>query len=144
MSGVALALHQFRYDQKSFWRNPAAVFFTVAFPLMFLLIFELIFGNDTLEQLGNLKTDDLLRAGDPHPGDRLGDDAERRDPAHDRARERDPQARPRDADAAVGLLRRPDRQRARDLAADADHRARRSGGCSTASRSPGSTCRRSS
>ena len=57
MSGVALALHQFRYDQKSFWRNPAAVFFTVAFPLMFLLIFELIFGDDTLEQLGNLKTD---------------------------------------------------------------------------------------
>jgi ABC-2 type transport system permease protein len=57
MSGVALALHQFRYDQKSFWRNPAAVFFTVAFPLMFLLIFELIFGDDTLEELGNLKTD---------------------------------------------------------------------------------------
>jgi ABC-2 type transport system permease protein len=56
MSGPALALHQFRYDQKSFWRNPAAVFFTVAFPLMFLLIFELIFGNDTLEELGNLKT----------------------------------------------------------------------------------------
>ena len=23
MSGVALVLHQFRYDQKSFWRNPA-------------------------------------------------------------------------------------------------------------------------
>ena len=57
MSAPALALHQFRYDQKSFWRNPAAVFFTVAFPLMFLLIFELIFGDDTLEQLGNLKTD---------------------------------------------------------------------------------------
>ncbi len=56
MSGPALALHQFRYDQKSFWRNPAAVFFTVAFPLMFLLIFELIFGDDTLEQLDNLKT----------------------------------------------------------------------------------------
>ena len=54
---LALALHQFRYDQKTFWRNPAAVFFTVAFPLMFLLIFELIFGDDTLEQLGNLKTD---------------------------------------------------------------------------------------
>ena len=23
MSGLALALHQFRYDQKIFWRNPA-------------------------------------------------------------------------------------------------------------------------
>ena len=23
MSGPALAVHQFRYDQKAFWRNPA-------------------------------------------------------------------------------------------------------------------------
>ncbi len=56
MSGPALALHQFRYDQKSFWRNPGAVFFTVALPLMFLFIFEEIFGDDTLEQLGGLRT----------------------------------------------------------------------------------------
>ena len=32
MSGVALVLHQFRFDQKVFWRNPAAVFFTAALP----------------------------------------------------------------------------------------------------------------
>ena len=56
MSGPALALHQFRYDQKSFWRNPGAVFFTVALALVFLFIFATIFGNDRLEQLGNLKT----------------------------------------------------------------------------------------
>jgi ABC-2 type transport system permease protein len=56
MSPVALALHQFRYDQKSFWRNPGAVFFTVALPLMFLFIFEEIFGDDVLEELGNLRT----------------------------------------------------------------------------------------
>ena len=56
MSGAALALHQFRYDQKSFWRNPGAVFFTVALPLMFLFIFSEIFGDDTLEELGGLKT----------------------------------------------------------------------------------------
>ena len=30
MSAAALAAHQFRYDQKIFWRNPASVFFTVA------------------------------------------------------------------------------------------------------------------
>jgi ABC-2 type transport system permease protein len=53
---AALALHQFRFDQKSFWRNPGAVFFTVALPLMFLFIFEEIFGDDTLEQLGGLRT----------------------------------------------------------------------------------------
>ncbi len=26
-----LVWHQFRYDQKVFWRNPASVFFTVGF-----------------------------------------------------------------------------------------------------------------
>lgn len=53
---MSLALHQFRYDQKTFWRNPASVFFTVALPLLFLFIFATIFGNDELEELGNLKT----------------------------------------------------------------------------------------
>ncbi len=56
MTAVGLAAHQFRYDQKAFWRNPGAVFFTVALPLMFLFIFEEIFGSDTLEQLGGLRT----------------------------------------------------------------------------------------
>ena len=52
MSGAALALHQFRYDQKTFWRNPASVFFTVLLPVIFLLIFATIFGNDEIEELG--------------------------------------------------------------------------------------------
>jgi ABC-2 type transport system permease protein len=52
MSAVQLALHQFRFDQKTFWRNPAAVFFTVALPVIFLLIFNLIFGNEEIEELG--------------------------------------------------------------------------------------------
>src|SRR5215208_5500431 len=53
MSGAALALHQFRFDQKTFWRNPGSVFFTVAFPVMFLVIFDLVFGGDErLEGLG--------------------------------------------------------------------------------------------
>jgi ABC-2 type transport system permease protein len=53
MSGAALALHQFRYDQKTFWRNPASVFFTVMFPVMFLVIFDLVFGgSDTIQGLG--------------------------------------------------------------------------------------------
>ncbi len=56
MSAVRLAVHQLRYDQKTFRRNPAAVFFTVALPLLFLFIFATIFGNDELEELGNLKT----------------------------------------------------------------------------------------
>ena len=56
MSSLALAAHQFRYDQKTFWRNPASVFFTVALPLLFLIIFSTIFGNDTIEELGGIKT----------------------------------------------------------------------------------------
>ena len=48
MSTVALTLQQLRYENKSFWRNPASAFFTFAFPLMFLVIFNLIFGNNDI------------------------------------------------------------------------------------------------
>jgi ABC-2 type transport system permease protein len=48
-----LAIHQFRFDQKTFWRNPAAVFFTVMFPVMFMVIFDLVFGgSDRIQGLG--------------------------------------------------------------------------------------------
>ncbi len=56
MTTAALVLHQFRYDQKSFWRNPAMVFFTVALPVIFLFIFSTIFGSERLEQLGGITT----------------------------------------------------------------------------------------
>ena len=56
MPTVQLVLHEFRFDQKTFWRNPASVFFTVLLPVMFLLIFATIFGNDTLEGLGGIET----------------------------------------------------------------------------------------
>jgi ABC-2 type transport system permease protein len=52
VSGVRLMWHQFRYDQKVFWRNPASVFFTVMLPLIFLFIFATIFGNDEIEERG--------------------------------------------------------------------------------------------
>jgi ABC-2 type transport system permease protein len=45
MSSAALILHQFRFDQKVFWRNRAAVFFTAGFPLIFLLGLATIFKN---------------------------------------------------------------------------------------------------
>ena len=56
MSGFALVLHEFRFDQKTFWRNPASVFFTVMLPVIFLLIFATIFGNDHINELGGVKT----------------------------------------------------------------------------------------
>lgn len=46
MNAASLALRQVRYENRSFWRNPAAAFFTIFFPLMFLVIFNLLFGND--------------------------------------------------------------------------------------------------
>jgi ABC-2 type transport system permease protein len=52
MSGVALLVHQFRFDQKIFWRNPASVFFTAVFPLLFLFIFATFFKNAEIEGLG--------------------------------------------------------------------------------------------
>jgi ABC-2 type transport system permease protein len=55
MTGVALAWHQFRYDQRVFWRSPASVFFTVMLPLIFLFIFTGLFGSDTIEEYGGIK-----------------------------------------------------------------------------------------
>jgi ABC-2 type transport system permease protein len=54
---VSLVLHQFRYDQKAFWRNPASVFFTVMFPVVLLLIFGAVFGGKSVEVGGvSIKT----------------------------------------------------------------------------------------
>ena len=47
MNAVALTARQLRYEQKSFWRNPSYVFFTVIQPLIFLFIFVSVFGNKT-------------------------------------------------------------------------------------------------
>jgi len=46
MSGLALALRQVRYENRSFWRNPAAAFFTFVVPLMFLVILNALLGGD--------------------------------------------------------------------------------------------------
>ena len=43
-----LVLHQWRYDMLAFWRNPQSRFFTVALPVIFLVIFVSVFGNHTL------------------------------------------------------------------------------------------------
>lgn len=50
-----MILHQFRYDQKAFWRNPASVFFTVAFPVVLLLIFATVFNGQTIEVDGGVE-----------------------------------------------------------------------------------------
>lgn len=52
MSGIGLGIRQFRFENKAFWRNPAAAFFTFAFPLMFLFLFPLIFGSGEVNYFG--------------------------------------------------------------------------------------------
>lgn len=45
---VALVAQQVGYEQKAFWRNPAAAGFTVIFPLLFLVIFSLTSNSSTI------------------------------------------------------------------------------------------------
>ena len=52
MSTVGLAIRQARYENRAFWRNPAAAFFTFVFPLMFLVIFNVVFGDRDIEVEG--------------------------------------------------------------------------------------------
>jgi ABC-2 type transport system permease protein len=47
-----LALHQFGYDLRAFFRNRQSRFFTLALPVLFLIIFASVFGNDTIEVAG--------------------------------------------------------------------------------------------
>ncbi|MGH9157443.1 MAG: ABC transporter permease [Acidimicrobiales bacterium] len=49
MTTFGLLRHQCRYDQKTFWRQPESVFFTVALPLIFLFLFVSIFGNNPID-----------------------------------------------------------------------------------------------
>ena len=57
MSAVALTFRQFEFENKAFWRNPAAAFFTFVFPLMFLFIFNSVFGNDDLGRAGGRRVE---------------------------------------------------------------------------------------
>ncbi len=56
MKSLGLAVHEFRFSQKIFWRNPGSVFFTVLLPVIFLVIFGTIFGSDPIPTLGNVPT----------------------------------------------------------------------------------------
>jgi ABC-2 type transport system permease protein len=47
MNSARLVLRQARFENKAFWRNPAAAFFTFAFPLLFLVIFSTLLGGGT-------------------------------------------------------------------------------------------------
>ena len=48
MNAVGLVLHQARYDLLSFLRNSQSRFFTLILPILFLVIFVSVFGNDRI------------------------------------------------------------------------------------------------
>lgn len=56
MSTLRLALRQVKYEDLAFRRNPVAAFFTFVFPLLFLVIFNLLFGNGTMKLPGGTTT----------------------------------------------------------------------------------------
>lgn len=45
---MKLFLHELRTEQKLFWRNREAAFFTFFLPVIFFLVFGSIYGNDTI------------------------------------------------------------------------------------------------
>lgn len=48
----SLVRHQVRYDWKTFWRSPSTIFFAFVLPIMFLIIFVTVFGNQRMELPG--------------------------------------------------------------------------------------------
>jgi ABC-2 type transport system permease protein len=51
-SPASTVARQVGWEQRSYWRNPAAAAFTFGFPLLFLVIFVAIYGNSTVRQFG--------------------------------------------------------------------------------------------
>ena len=51
-SNASLLWGQIKYQNKIFFRNPMAAFFTLFFPLMIFVVFSLMFGNQEIEALG--------------------------------------------------------------------------------------------
>jgi ABC-2 type transport system permease protein len=47
--------HQLRYDVRRFFRDPQAVVFTMALPIIFLVVFAAVFGNERLDARDGLR-----------------------------------------------------------------------------------------
>jgi ABC-2 type transport system permease protein len=52
MNNLILTLRQVRYENRAFWRNPQAAFFIFVFPLLFLFVFNTMFGNSNIDAPG--------------------------------------------------------------------------------------------
>ena len=68
MSDARLVWHEFRYERRAFLRDPQALFFSVGLPLLYVVIFVSLFGNEQIDfvyesQPGPLKAHTLMLAG---------------------------------------------------------------------------------
>lgn len=54
MTMALLLFHQIRHQNRVFWRVPIAAFFTVVFPLMLLVLFNLLNLDSTIDSLGGI------------------------------------------------------------------------------------------
>jgi ABC-2 type transport system permease protein len=52
MTALRAVSRQLKWNQRTYWRNPAAAGFTFAFPLLFLVVFIAINGNDRVGVTG--------------------------------------------------------------------------------------------
>src|SRR5438874_4628145 len=57
---MRLFLHELRTEQRLFWRNREAAFFTFFLPIIFFLVFGSIYGND---RIGDVRGAAFLEAG---------------------------------------------------------------------------------
>src|SRR4029450_367904 len=62
-SDLSLLWRQFRAQNKLFLRNPFSAFFSLAFPVMFLLLFGSLNGSGRLEERGNIRYIQFLAPG---------------------------------------------------------------------------------
>lgn len=53
-SDLGLLGRQIRFEQRAFWRNRSRAFFSVAFPLIFLVMFNAINGGHQIEEMGGI------------------------------------------------------------------------------------------
>jgi ABC-2 type transport system permease protein len=62
-SDLSMLWRQIRAQNKLFLRNPFSAFFSLAFPLMFLLLFGSLNGNTRIPELGNIRYIQFLAPG---------------------------------------------------------------------------------
>jgi ABC-2 type transport system permease protein len=68
MTDLSLVWNEFRYQRRAFRRNPQAMFFAVGLPLLYVIIFVSLFGNESIDfvyeaQPGPLKAHTIMLAG---------------------------------------------------------------------------------